>query len=422
MKAPLAVVNILIIFSFAFSVQQKYAGQSVKLYWSALSLKIIAGIALGLLYLYHYTNDDTWTFFNEATQVSALARKNFFSYFQFLFSSSDTTVEHVLYVHDRSLLFVKIISFFCLISNDNYWIGTAYFALFSFFASWFLYRQIVRLLPDSSTAAALALFFFPSIIFWGSGLVKETLALSALYLLTSIFLRFAGQEKIVWYEWLISLLSVALAWWLKYYWTAVFAVVLITSIIIILLNRRTTLSKNKIIFSWLALFFLICFVASFTHPNFYLSRFLEVLVFNHDQFVKISRPENVIHYYQLQPAWWSVLLNSPLAIVSGFFRPFFWEAINILSILSSIENLILVLITASFFGKTSNRFGTYKTWLLPILTYCVFLCLFLALSTPNFGTLSRYRVGFLPFLVFALGYRNPLIEYLKEISLSSFRK
>jgi hypothetical protein len=412
MKVAFAVFNILIIFSLAFWSHRKYAEQSVKLYWSVLSIKIVAGIALGLLYQYHYTSDDTWTFFNEATQLSALARKNFFNYFQFLFSASDTTVDHVLYVHDRSLLFIKIISFFCLVSSDNYWICTGYFALFSFFASWLLYRQVVKLLPDSSVAVGLALFFFPSVVFWSSGLVKETLALSGLYLLTTIFLKFASQEKIDWHEWLVALLSLALAWWLKYYWAAVFVMVLVTSVIIILLNRRAVFSRAKIIFNWLVLFFLICFAASFTHPNFYLSRFLEVLVSNHDQFIKISRPENVIHYYQLKPAWWSVLLNAPLAEVSGFFRPFFWEASNGLSMASSIENLFLLLMAISFFGKTSTYSDHYKSWLLPILVYCFFLCLFLALSTPNFGTLSRYRVGFLPFFVFALAYRNPLLKYL----------
>ncbi len=33
------------------------------------------------------------------------------------------------------------------------------------------------------------------------------------------------------------------------------------------------------------------------------------------------------------------------------------------------------------------------------LVFICVLCIFLALSTPNLGTLSRYRVGFLPFFV-----------------------
>jgi hypothetical protein len=39
---------------------------------------------------------------------------------------------------------------------------------------------------------------------------------------------------------------------------------------------------------------------------------------------------------------------------------------------------------------------------------------FLALSTPNFGTLSRYRAGFLPFFVFVIAYRNPIVEWVSD--------
>jgi hypothetical protein len=46
------------------------------------------------------------------------------------------------------------------------------------------------------------------------------------------------------------------------------------------------------------------------------------------------------------------------------------------------------------------------------LFYVVFLCVFLALSTPNFGTLSRYRIGFTPFLwLLLLGGSGILSRY-----------
>jgi hypothetical protein len=34
-----------------------------------------------------------------------------------------------------------------------------------------------------------------------------------------------------------------------------------------------------------------------------------------------------------------------------------------------------------------------------LMTYIFFLCIFIGLSTPNFGTLSRYRVGYEPYFV-----------------------
>ncbi len=427
MEIVFGILNLSIIFSLAFWVQRKYASQYALLYWFALAIKILAAVSLGLIYKFHYSAGDTWAFFDQATELSALARENFFEYLKVFFSSYDaSTVEHILYIHDRSAIFIKLISVFCLISHDSYWICSIYFALISFFATWFLYRQVVRLLVDSTKAAAVALFFFPSVVFWGSGLVKESLALSGIYFITAIFLKFAYHKKINWADWLLVLLSMIITWWLKYYWAAIFFVVILTSVVVILFRRSAPLSNGRIVLMWLFFFLLICSLASFAHPNFYMERFLGVLVSNHDQFVAISDPENIIGYYNLQPKLWSLLINSPWALLSGFFRPLFFDATGILTLLYSIENFILLSLTISFlfsykwdwWKSKSDRFNRseiYTIWLLPILIYCFILCILLAISTPNFGTLSRYRVGFLPFFVFVITYRNPLASYLPKL-------
>jgi hypothetical protein len=149
------------------------------------------------------------------------------------------------------------------------------------------------------------------------------------------------------------------------------------------------------------------------HPNFYLNRFLDVLITNHNDFVAISKPDALIHFYQLEPSWFSIFINSPWALFSGILRPFLWEANGLTGLLAAIENLIVLVLIGSAFVKrampTENRILLFST-----LTYIVLLCIFLTLSTPNLGTLSRYRVGFLPFLVFAVSYRNPLLKYLSE--------
>jgi hypothetical protein len=49
------------------------------------------------------------------------------------------------------------------------------------------------------------------------------------------------------------------------------------------------------------------------------------------------------------------------------------------------------------------------------------LAIFLALSTPNFGTLSRYKIGFFPFLVFLTLYKNPLLGKIMQFTQRSQR-
>ncbi len=171
--------------------------------------------------------------------------------------------------------------------------------------------------------------------------------------------------------------------------------------------------KTNRLWAWSLLFVILFAVASQVHPNFYFSRFLDVVVTNHNAFVKISKPEGLIHFYNLQPEWWSMVINSPLALVSGLFRPWLGEANGFTGYLAATENLFLVILLGGLFFRKSWKVNN-PVLLLAILVYVLILCVLMALSTPNFGTLSRYRIGFLPFFVFVIAYGNPLINFLKK--------
>jgi hypothetical protein len=401
-------IHIPLILGLVYWFQKKYAPELGKFYWIVFFIKCMAAVSLGLVYRYYYSTGDTWTYFEQAVQLSDLAHTDFNKYLQALFTNQDTsTVTHILYFHDRAFLFVKVVSIFSLITSGNYWLCATYFAVISFFSCWVLYQRAKEWLIGSSKAVALAVFFFPSILFWSSGLLKETLALAALYFLTSVFIKFAFSSKVSWAEWLLVLVSLFIGWSLKYYWMAIFLGVLLPSVVIIAINRVQKLTVVQWRAGWVVLFACTIILATFSHPNFYFERILSVLVASHDQSLLSSPSQSTIHYFNLQPTWSSLVLNSPWAFFSGAFRPLPWEAYNLASFVGSIENMVIVILTISFlisFRKTPTEF------LVPIVVYAITLCVFLAISTPSLGTLSRYRVGFLPFFVFALAYRNTILE------------
>jgi len=392
---------------------KKSAGEHKILYGLALLFKLSMGIALGLVYRYYYQANDTWLFFEDASILANLAREDLSSYTQFLWRTDQTQpVWHQLAnTQERSLFFVKIVSGFALISGNSYWITAIYFSFISFISCWYLFKTVIKNFAESTKAAALAFLFFPSVIFWSSGIVKETLALAGLYYLASVFIKIIKDEKRTWVQWVVVLFSFYVAWSLKYYWTALFMAVFTTSLIMLLLQKRMIGLKRYKLIGWVVIFFGLSAIASLLHPNFYLSRFLDVLVTNHNDFVKISRPDAIIHYYQLTASWLSIFINAPWALCSGLFRPFIIEANGLIPTLASLENLVLLVLTGGCFfhrkAQPSDKLLFFST-----VVYVVLLCVFLALSTPNLGTLSRYRVGFLPFFTFIISYRNPLLQYL----------
>jgi hypothetical protein len=274
---------------------------------------------------------------------------------------------------------------------------------------------ICRWKPQAVVASAIAFLFFPSIAFWGSGIEKETLALSGLLFLSASMIDYWRGEKLNLLSWILILTSIFFVWKLRYFWLGVYLLIVVPTLIIIYLFKR----KVNIYVSVLCAIVIFTIVFSslpYLHPNFSSDLFLEMLVGNSQQVRAISSPNNTIHFYELTATWASVILNSPLALISGLFRPFIWEASGILGFLAALENIFLLVMTLFSFTKLKKVIHSKDLLLMAsAFTYIIILCIFLSLSTPNFGSLSRYRIGFLPFFVFMVCCDNPLMLRIQKM-------
>ena len=408
------IINFLVIFLLCFWMWKKQDLRLRPYFWPALVLKIGAGITLGLLYKYYYSVGDTFIFFEDANKLTDLFWITPGTYFNVLLTGdeSDLVGNALINTQSRSLFLVKIVSLINLFTGNNYWIACSYFSLVSFWSAFLFFQKVAITFPGSKLAAAIAFLFFPSIVFWSSGIIKESLALAGLFLLSRVSLTLLTNSKPFWWEWILALGSAIVVWNLKYYWMAVFVPVALTTLLIHFITQGKELKTGIKILLWIIAFLLFCFGVTLVHPNFYLENFLQVLVENYNQFIRIS-PQGSVIYYQLEPSWWSVFLNSPLALVSGLFRPFIWEGSNFLQVIVAIENLfIFILFATTFIRFRSIGQSPHRLLIFSVVVYIVILCVFLSLSTPNLGTLARYKVGFQPFLVFILLANNVVIDWI----------
>lgn len=384
-----------------------------KLYWPALCAKIVAGIALGIIYSTYYTLSDTFTFFELAADKADLARSDLSAYLNFLFSKNEG---YFLGEH-RTVFYTKVTSVLALITGNNYWLTSAYYSLLSFFSAWYLTKTITRVLPEYKVAACIAFLFFPSVVFWSSGVIKESLTMTALFFLTAVFLKIWAREKISLVSVLLAVVGAWIIFNLKYYYLAVFIPITASSLLARWICRTRKIEKGcQEIALWICLLAGGFFLATFLHPNFSLNKLLIVIAANNKIFMDACTPDDVIHFYDLQPTWSSMLVNSPWALISGLFRPFVWEANTIFKFITGLENLVLLILAIFslryFRGVFTSR---YRLLILSTLLYCVVLSIFLALSTPNFGTLARYGVGFLPFLVLLVSSQPWIVKPLSKL-------
>lgn len=157
----------------------------------------------------------------------------------------------------------------------------------------------------------------------------------------------------------------------------------------------------------------------FAHPNFHRDRLLKVILENNAAYNAMSAPEDVVRFNELDADPVSFLKNSPRALFSGLFRPLLWETSAIIQVLPAVENtMVLFLFMAACFRCKSYISSPHRTLLLAATVYVVLLSVLLTFSAPNFGTLSRYRTGYISFFVLLILCNNPLLKYMER----SFRR
>ena len=113
-----------------------------------------------------------------------------------------------------------------------------------------------------------------------------------------------------------------------------------------------------------------------------------------------------------------VLKKAPTAIVAGLFRPFLWEASNVVMLVSGFENFIILLITLYLLFRIGLR-SIYKViikepLILFSLIFSIIFAFSVGLATANFGALVRYRILAVPFFLIALSNTFYRIQEAKK--------
>jgi hypothetical protein len=418
MFVEIILLNVIVMSGTTWWLSKRQPESTRLLFWASLTVKLLAGIAVGVVYFYYYNGKgDTVIYWRDGVLLADKIISRPMDGLGFFWDENVNPefIDGLFNLRPRSLFFVKISGLLAILSWNSYWVMALQISFVSFLGAWYLFNKVILFFPSSRCAAAASFLFYPSVVFWSSGLIKESLGMATLFFLAGIFLLIINNHKIRVWEWVVTILSLWIGWNLKYYWMGVFIPIVITTIVIMKLRQKNAMVARFDLAVWASLFLIILLIGTNLHPNFYLSRFLDVIVQNNNEFMMLTDPGNAVLYQDLNPSLTSILMNAPQALVAGFFRPFIWDESNFLSIVAGIENFVfLIMMGLSLpslfrFLRSPDRLLAMAT-----ITYSIILAIFLALSTPNLGTLSRYKIGFLPFLVFLILNCNPIINRLAQ--------
>lgn len=385
-------------------------------FWG-LSLKIVTGISLGLLYFYFYKGGDTIEFHRAAIRMSKFANDSFSDYV-WLLSNNDLSslIEnppHVM-VETRSLFFVKVLSLFYLITGNNYWITSIYLSILSFSGSWALTSTISRYYRKLTFPAVIAFLYFIPSVFWTSGIIKESLAWCLLAYMMKLFLEFYQEKPVSIKKPVLVLLMFIPLWMIKYHYAA--ALLVSMSGILVYDPILTSLKRRKVSIVILGITYLfVGFLITQMHPNFRLNRIFEVMYENQQKFMTASRPGNTVSFIDYPDPVIRFVINIPVSLFSGFFMPLPWQGDNILPKIIGLINIsILALFIFKIFKLTQSPHLTFNILFFSIALYCIVLAIFIAYSTPNFGTLERYKAGYMSFFIMWVLSGNYLFNMFRK--------
>lgn len=420
MDFVIAPIYILAILLYASSIQNKKIKENpgYRYFTLGIAAKIVGAVGLCLIYVYYYDEGgDTISYNADSSSLlkllfrspsdffdvwlAPLTRKTRYYFPNMLYFSSDSNAFMVC----RLLVPIRLICF------DSYLLSSIVMAVVSFTGVWKLYEVFCDCYPALYKHFALAVIFTPSVVFWGSGMLKDSWTLAAAgWYCYSLYMIFIKGGKL-----LSSVVTLLIAMFLLITIKPYIFVGLLPGSMLWMIWSRIAKIKSTFLKIIIAPSIMIAGMGlgiglwMLTSSNLGEYGSLDSMILK----ASVASEDLKQDYYQgnsfdlgaYDPTLVGMLSKFPIATVTGLFRPFILEAKNIVMAVSGLENLF-ILGFAFIVLLRKPRTALMNLFTNPLVLFCLIFAVFfafsVAISTSNFGALVRLRIPLMPFLLSGL--------------------
>lgn len=381
----------------------------------AFVLKVMAAVVLTALYTYYYTdkqNSDIYKYFEDGLAMHTIFFHSPRLFFQLLFEINIETPDVLSVIQNfnhwnpkvRSMVYndnrfvIKLNALFSFISLGSIYIHSLLGALMSFAGITAIAKTGEKLLPKFRNGALL-LLFFPSVIFWTSALLKETVLVFVFGLFLWNVVQFFNSFN--WQRIILVFILFGLLALLK-----VYVILCLLPPALAFVAVRNQKSLLRIILTFLTIT-LLCALAVFA---------IDTFVLNHRIITGIVQKQrdmfNLAVYMQAGSLIYvptvsvdNVFSFVPAALYGVFnvlFQPLLWKVTSPLLLAAAIENILLMLLIIGFIFQVKKM--DEHEWKVSLFCLLFVLLLFaiIGITTPVIGSIVRYRVPGLLLLLFPL--------------------
>jgi hypothetical protein len=380
----------------------------------AFVIKVLAGTALWALYTYVYVDRptaDIYRYFDDSAVMFGALKEHPGDYLRMItgigndsphFDTAYYQVMNNWYRKFESNMYndahtvIRFNAIVRLFSFGSIHVHTVFASFLAFLGSIGLVRAVATLRPDLVRAAFLATFLLPSVLFWSSGVIKETLLVFALGLL--VWLAVGGLAKRLRGPVLLLMVPlVALLFFLKFY-------VLLSMVPALLAYAWCRVSGHRpwVVFLVVHAIFLLAGANSERIiPGF---NILDTLAWKQKDFIGLARSMGSGSYIPtdyLEPTFASFAGQAPRAFLITFLGPVLTWSNGPMGLASALENIAIVALLTWLIARRKDWGKVDQAFVLYCLSFCLLLGLVVGWTTPVMGAVVRYRVPLLPFLFYA---------------------
>jgi hypothetical protein len=419
---------IFLIYVIAWFVRPRVTDEVTRKYFlPALTLRIIGALAVGFVYQFYYGDGDTFSFHTRGSRIMWEAfmdspEKGF----QLLWYGADDIAgvykyaSKIIFLTDKTSFAVIRLSFiFDILTFSSYAATAMLFGVLGFVGMWMFFLTFYKQYPHLHRGLAIAAFFIPSVFFWGSGLLKDTVCLAFLGIATyQVYDNFIGG-KFAWSKLAFLLISLLIIYRVKPYIVLTFLPASVIWVFLLNLQKLRSTALRWIVFPFV-------FSAAVVLAYFSILRAGgENEKYSLNKVAKTAQETAYdIRFYtgksagsgytlgELDGTLGSMFLLAPKAINVSLFRPYLWEVRNPLMLLSALESFAFLLAVISLFYRAKFKlFNALKDpTILFLFIFSVVFAFSVGVSTFNFGSLVRYKIPMMPFFVVMLTILNDYVN------------
>ena len=287
-------------------------------------------------------------------------------------------------------------------------------SLWSFGGGWRIFKLFHKVYPHLEKKFAIACLFFPSILFWSVGLLKDTICFGAVGYIAYAAYRILYERHYGVVNLFILLFASFLLFTIKSY---IFICLLMAFLLILFLRFRESIT-SRVIRNIASFFLVIAGVFLFFISLSYLTTTKESSQYSTSNILENAKNKQMAFQnstiavrsnfegVEIQDNAYGAVFGVFLGFINTFYRPYFWDIRSVIMFFSFLEATLMTILTIMIFRKIS--FNMFFTFLIsePFLLFCFSFSFvfggFIGISASNFGALSRYKIPAVPFFLVAL--------------------